>query len=217
MSAIPAVWPRKLARTEAQRGDLANQFDNVANRQAASYRDDRAGNLGTDAGQGRRFHLRGGVGGTLAGVAMALQPKGVKIGLADPKGRRCMPFYTGACWKARARRSPKGSGRGGSPRTLKGSNPTSAGASRKPRRCRSCLTGLRTRAVHGGSTGINIAGPSEWPRRWARAHHRHHPVRLWQPLPVQALQPGLPEEKGLPVPDWLDRAPRAIPSVFADT
>ena len=35
-----------------------------------------------------------GTGGTLAGVGMALQPKGVKIGLADPEGAALFSFYS---------------------------------------------------------------------------------------------------------------------------
>src|SRR5690606_12980142 len=33
-------------------------------------------------------------------------------------------------------------------------------------------------------------------RSRTRAYHRDHPLRLWEPLPVEALQPGFPSFKG---------------------
>ena len=48
----------ELAKTEPNGAIWANQFDNVANRQA-HYRDHRPGDLGADRRQGRRLHLRG--------------------------------------------------------------------------------------------------------------------------------------------------------------
>ena len=68
----PAGWRNSLAAHEPIGAIWANQFDNVANRQA-HYRDDRPGDLGPDRRQDRRVHLRGGTGGTLAGVAQALR------------------------------------------------------------------------------------------------------------------------------------------------
>ena len=48
----------QLAKTEPNGAIWANQFDNVANRQA-HYRNHRPGNLAADRRQGRRLHLRG--------------------------------------------------------------------------------------------------------------------------------------------------------------
>ena len=47
------------------------------------------------------------------------------------------------------------------------------------------------------------------PRDGPRPHHRDHPLRLRQPLPVEAVQPGLPEGKG-PAGARMDRAARRI-------
>ena len=56
--AIRAAWPRSSTPTEPNGAIWANQFDNVANREA-HYRDHRPGDLGPDRRQGRRLHLRG--------------------------------------------------------------------------------------------------------------------------------------------------------------
>ena len=82
-----------LAKTEPNGAIWANQFDNTANRQAHI---EMTGPEIWDQTGGRvdGFICAVGSGGTLAGVAMALQPKGVKIGLADPDGAALYNFYT---------------------------------------------------------------------------------------------------------------------------
>ena len=82
-----------LARTEPNGAIWANQFDNVANRRAHV---ETTGPEIWDQTNGKvdGFICAVGSGGTLAGVAMALQPKGVKIGLADPEGAALHSFYT---------------------------------------------------------------------------------------------------------------------------
>jgi cysteine synthase A len=83
----------ELAKTEPNGAIWANQFDNVANRQAhiettgPEIWDETGGKVDG-------FICAVGSGGTLAGVGMALQPKGVKIGLADPEGAALHSFYT---------------------------------------------------------------------------------------------------------------------------
>ena len=71
----------------------ANQFDNVANRQA--HIDTTAPEIWEQTGgKVDGFICACGSGGTLAGVADVLQPKGVKIGLADPDGAGLYSYYT---------------------------------------------------------------------------------------------------------------------------
>src|SRR6056297_1327701 len=74
---------KELAKTEPNGAIWANQFDNVANRQA------HVETTGPEiweqtSGKVDGFICAVGSGGTLAGVAQAIQPRGVKIGLADP-------------------------------------------------------------------------------------------------------------------------------------
>ena len=89
-----------LARTEPNGAIWANQFDNIANRQAHL---EGTGPEIWDQTGGKvdGFVCAVGSGGTLAGVAMALQPKGVRIGLADPEGAALHSFYTTGAFESR--------------------------------------------------------------------------------------------------------------------
>src|ERR1700753_3435900 len=85
----------KLAKTESNGAIWANQFDNVANRQAhieTTAREiwDQTG------GKVDGFVSAVGSGGTLAGVAMGLREKNkdVKVALADPFGAALFSWYT---------------------------------------------------------------------------------------------------------------------------
>jgi cysteine synthase len=69
----------------------------------------------------------------------------------------------------------------------------------------------------GGSTGINLAGAIRMARDMGPGHTivtilcdygSRYQSKLYNPAFLK--------EKGLPVPDWLDRGPRAIPTVFED-
>lgn len=84
----------ELAQTTPEGVIWANQFDNVANRLAHIETTGPEIWEQTD-GKVNGFVCAVGSGGTLAGVGMALQPKGVKIGLADPEGAGLYKIYTG--------------------------------------------------------------------------------------------------------------------------
>ncbi len=92
----------ELARTEPNGAIWANQFDNVANRQAHVETTGPEIWAQTD-GKVDGFICAVGSGGTLAGVAAALQPKGVKIALADPMGAALYSYYTTGELKSRRR------------------------------------------------------------------------------------------------------------------
>ncbi len=124
-----------LAKTEPNGAIWANQFDNVANRQAHVETTGPEIWAQTD-GKVDGFICAVGSGGTLAGVAMALQPKGVKIGLADPEGAALHAWYTTGKLEAPGSSISEGIGRGGSPPTLRVWPRISAIAFRMPRRCR---------------------------------------------------------------------------------
>ena len=83
---------KELAKTEPNGVIWANQFDNVANRQA------HVETTGPEiweqtGGKVDGFCCAVGSGGTLAGVAAALQPKGVKVAIADPMGAKLYSYY----------------------------------------------------------------------------------------------------------------------------
>ncbi len=82
----------QLAQSEPNGVIWANQFDNVANRQA--HIDSTGPEIWEQTdGKVDGFICSVGSGGTLAGVGMALQPKGVKVGLADPMGSGVYSLY----------------------------------------------------------------------------------------------------------------------------
>jgi cysteine synthase A len=69
----------------------------------------------------------------------------------------------------------------------------------------------------GGSSGINIAGAIRMAKDMGPGktivtilcdYGNRYQSKLYNPAFLK--------EKGLPVPEWLDRAPRAIPAVFED-
>ena len=111
-----------LAKTEPNGAIWANQFDNTANRQAHI---EMTGPEIWDQTGGRvdGFICAVGSGGTLAGVAMALQPKGVKIGLADPDGAALYNFYTSGELRAEGSSISEGIGQGRITANLEGFRP----------------------------------------------------------------------------------------------
>jgi cysteine synthase A len=85
----------KLDRERKQGAIWAQQFDNIANRQA--HIDGTGPEIWTQTeGKVDGFITSVGTGGTLAGVAIALRArnKNIKIGLADPEGANLFSYYT---------------------------------------------------------------------------------------------------------------------------
>ena len=84
---------KEMARNTNEGVIWANQFDNIANKQA--HVETTAPEIWEQTGgKVDGFICAVGSGGTLAGVAEVLQPKGVKIGLADPDGAALFNYYT---------------------------------------------------------------------------------------------------------------------------
>ncbi len=85
----------QLAKTEPNGAIWANQFDNVANRDA--HIETTAPEIWRDTnGKVDGFVSAVGSGGTLAGVAAGLRAKNpnIKIALADPDGAALYNYYT---------------------------------------------------------------------------------------------------------------------------
>jgi len=207
----------KLAQTEPNGAIWANQFDNVANRQAHLETTgpeiwDQTG------GKADGFVCAVGSGGTLAGVAMALQPKGVKIGLADPEGAALYSFYTTGELKSEGSSITEGIGQGRITANLEGIRPDMAWRIPDSEALPVVFDLLAEEGLClGGSSGINVAGAIRMAREMGPGHTivtvlcdygNRYQSKLFNPDFLRA--------KGLPVPDWLDRAPRAIPTAFVD-
>jgi cysteine synthase len=208
----------ELARTEPNGAIWANQFDNVANRQAHV---ETTGPEIWEQTQGRvdGFICAVGSGGTLAGVALALQPKGVKIGLADPEGAALHSFYTEGKLESPGSSITEGIGQGRITANLEGLRPDFSYRIPDAEALPIVFDLVQEEGlVMGGSSGINIAGAIRMAREMGPGHTivtilcdygSRYQSKLYNPAFLR--------EKGLPVPAWLDRAPRTIPPVFADT
>ena len=206
-----------LAKTEPNGAIWANQFDNTANRDAHI---ETTGPEIWDQTGGKvdGFICAVGSGGTLAGVGMALQPKGVKIGLADCEGAALHAFYTTGKLDSPGSSITEGIGQGRITANLEGFTPDFSyripDAEALP-----IVFDLMTEEglCMGGSTGINIAGAMRMAREMGPGHTivtilcdygSRYQSKVYNPTFLR--------EKGLPVPEWLDRSARSIPAVFED-
>jgi cysteine synthase len=207
----------KLAATEPNGAIWANQFDNVANRQAHV---ETTGPEIWEQTQGRvdGFVCAVGSGGTIAGVAEALQPRGVKIGLADPEGAALYSFYTDGTFDAPGTSITEGIGQGRITANLEGFTPDMAWRIPDAEALPIVFDLLEHEGLClGGSSGINIAGAVRMAREMGPGHTivtilcdygTRYQSKLWNPEFLKS--------RGLPVPGWLDRAPQAPPPVFED-
>ena len=103
----------QLAKTEQNGAIWANQFDNVANRQAHIETTGPEIWQQTD-GKVDGFICAVGTGGTLAGIAMALKARNsnVRIALADPMGAALYSYYTTGTLKSEGSSITEGIGQG---------------------------------------------------------------------------------------------------------
>ncbi|MDP1986163.1 cysteine synthase A [Phenylobacterium sp.] len=196
----------ELAAREPNGAIWANQFDNVANRQA------HAETTGPEIwaqteGKVDGFICAVGSGGTLAGVAQALRAEraDVQIGLADPYGAALYSYYTTGELKSEGGSISEGIGQGRITANLEGLKVDQA-----YRIADDEMLGViydlveHEGLVMGGSTGVNVAGAI----RMAKAMGPGHTIvtilcdqgaRYQSKIFNRAFL----TEKGLPIPSWL--------------
>ena len=207
----------RLAKTETNGAIWANQFDNTANRQA------HVETTGPEiweqtGGKVDGFVCAVGSGGTIAGVAEALQPKGVKIALADPKGAALHSFYTEGVLRMEGSSITEGIGQSRITANLEGFAPDHSFQIDDSEALPYVFDLLRDEGLClGGSSGINIAGAVRLARTLGPGHTIvtilcDYGTRYQSKL----FNPEFLHEKGLPVPDWLDGPRRTMPEVFED-
>ncbi|TCO70628.1 cysteine synthase A [Rhodovulum euryhalinum] len=205
----------RLAETEPNGAVWANQFDNVANRQA--HLESTGPEIWAQTGgKVDGFICAVGSGGTLAGVARALQPKGVKIGLADPDGAALYSYYTTGTLKSEGSSITEGIGQGRITANLEGLTPDFCCRVPDAEALPIVFDLLEREGLClGGSSGINVAGAMRMAREMGPGHTivtvlcdygTRYQSRLFNPDFLRG--------KGLPVPDWLDGPARALPEVF---
>ncbi len=206
---------KKMARDSNKGVIWANQFDNVANRQA--HIEGTGPEIWSQTeGKVDGFVCAIGTGGTLAGVAMALQPKGVKVALADPGGSGMTKIYTGE--DPGGDSITEGIGQGRVTANLEGFTPDMVYRIPDEEALPVVFDLLAEEGLClGGSSGVNVAGAMHMAKEMGPGHTIVTVLcDFGTRYQSKLFNPDFLREKGLPTPDWLDRAPASIPGVFED-
>ena len=205
-----------LAKTEPNGAIWANQFDNVANRQG-HYETTGPEIWEQTDGRLHGFVCAVGSGGTLAGVGMALKSRdlSITIGLADPDGAALHSFYTTGELSSEGSSITEGIGQGRITANLQ--NAPVDVSFRIPDS--EALPYVFDLLEHeglcvGGSSGINIAGAVRLakhlgPGKTIVTVLCDYGTRYQSKL----FNPAFLREKGLPVPEWLERDDAAVKAV----
>jgi cysteine synthase len=198
----------QLAKTEPNGAVWANQFDNVANREA-HLRTTGPEIWDQTGGKVDGFSCAVGSGGTLAGVAIALKERNsaIRIALADPLGSALYSHYTAGVLKAEGSSITEGIGQGRVTKNLEGA-PVDTAYQIPDAEAVSIIFDLLEHEglCLGGSSGINVAGAIRLARDLGPGHivvtvladyGTRYQTRLFNPAFLRS--------KGLPVPAWLER------------
>ena len=196
----------------------ANQFDNVANRQAHIETTGPEIWEQTD-GKIDGFICAAGSGGTVVGTGMALKQrnKDIRIGLADPHGAALYSYFTTGELKAKGSSISEGIGQGRITANLEDAPIDHAWRIGDVQAVEIVFDLLKEEGLcMGASTGVNIAGAMELAREMGPGHTivtvlcdfgSRYQSRLYNPEFLRS--------KDLPVPDWLE-TPSSVPDVTTD-
>ena len=215
-------YSARLAETLAARlpnGAIwANQFDNVANRQA--HIETTAEEIWAET-QGKidGFICAVGSGGTLGGVSMGLKAKSkdVVIGIADPPGAALYSYYTTGQLASEGSSITEGIGQGRITANLEDVVVDRAYRIEDKEAVETVFLLLAEEGFClGASSGVNVAGA----RRLARDLGPGHTIvtilcDLGYRYQSKLFNPAFLDAKGLPVPNWLQRRTSELPEVFA--
>ncbi len=198
----------KLAKSEPNGAIWANQFDNVAYRQA------HVETTGPEiweqtGGKVDGFVCAVGTGGTLAGVAIALKErnKDIAIGIADPMGAALYSYYTTGELKASGSSITEGIGQGRITKNIEGLAVDAAFQIPDEEAVRIVFDLLEHEGLClGGSSGINVAGAIRLAKKLGPKHTivtvlADYGTRYQSKL----FNPEFLRSKGLPTPSWLER------------
>jgi len=184
----------------------ANQFDNVANRQAHIETTGPEIYAQTD-GKVDGFICAVGTGGTLAGIGMALKErnKDIQIGLADPMGAALYNYYKNGELKSEGGSITEGIGQGRITANLEGAPIDHPFQIPDAEALPIIFDLLQNEGLClGGSSGINVAGAIRLAKELGPGHTivtilcdygTRYQSKLFNPVFLK--------EKGLPVPAWL--------------
>ncbi|KQQ46463.1 cysteine synthase [Rhizobium sp. Leaf311] len=197
---------KQLAATDPNGAIWANQFDNIANRQA--HIETTAPEIWDQTdGKVDGFVCAVGSGGTLAGVADGLRDfnSDIKIGLADPEGAALYEFYKNGTLKSEGSSITEGIGQGRITANLEGFQPDFAYRIPDAEALPIVFDLVMNEGLSlGGSSGINVAGAIRLARDLGPGHTivtilcdygNRYQSKLFNPAFLLS--------KGLPLPVWL--------------
>jgi cysteine synthase A len=198
----------ELNRSDPRGAVWANQFDNVANREAHIETTGPEIWAQTD-GRVDGFVSAVGTGGTLAGVGIALKERNrnVKIALADPMGAALYSYYTTGVLHAEGTSITEGIGQSRITANLEGAPVDLAWQIGDAEAVRIVFDLLTEEGLClGGSSGINIAGAVRLARELGPGHTIvtvlcDYGTRYQSKL----FNPEFLREHNLPTPEWLER------------
>ncbi len=199
----------ELATREPNGAIWANQFDNIANRQA-HYETTGPEIWQQTDGKVDGFVCAVGSGGTLAGTGMYLKErnKDIVIGLADPMGSALFHFYTQGELKAEGSSITEGIAQGRITANLEGAPVDEPFQIPDSEAIPYVFETFEHEGLClGASSGVNLAGAVRLAEKLGPGHvivtvlcdyGTRYTSRLFNPAFLR--------EKGLPVPAWLERA-----------
>ena len=204
----------QLAKTEKSGAIWANQFDNVANRQA-HIEGTGPEMWAQTGGKIDGFTCAVGTGGTLAGVAIALKErnKNVRIAAADPLGAAIYSWIKTGELKMHGSSITEGIGQSRVTGNLEGAPIDDAYEISDEEALPIIFDLLEHEGLcMGGSTGINVAGAIRMAKDLGPGHTivtilADYGNRYQSKL----FNPAFLKEKGLPIPPWLAEKRAAIP------
>lgn len=206
----------RLAASEPNGAIWANQFDNVANRQAHIE------TTGPEIWQQTQGQIDGficavGTGGTLAGTGLALKERNpnITVGLADPMGAALYSYYTTGELKASGSSITEGIGQGRITKNLEGA-PIDVAFQISDEEALPIVFDLLEHEglCLGGSSGINVAGAMRLARHLGPGrtivtilcdYGTRYQSKLFNPDFLRA--------KNLPVPGWIERKSHIDPGL----
>jgi cysteine synthase len=208
--ANPNHYVRYSQRLAEERGAFwANQFDNVANRQA--HLETTGPEIWEQtAGRIDAFICAVGSGGTLAGVSAALKARNsaVRIGIADPYGAALYSWYADGVLAAEGNSVMEGIGQGRITANLEGAVVDDAFRISDADALSALYDLIQFEGLClGGSAGINVAGAIAYARKLGPGHTiatilcdygNRYQSKLYNPDFLR--------EKGLPLAPWMTEA-----------
>ena len=206
-----------LNQTDPNGAVWANQFDNVANRQA--HVETTAPEIWTQTdGKVDGFICAVGSGGTLAGVAKGLRSKNsaVKIGIADPDGAALFSYFTTGELKSEGSSITEGIGQGRVTANLEGLEVDYAFNIKDTNALEQSFDLLANEGLClGTSSGLNVAGAIAMAKEMGPGHTIvtvlcDYGTRYQSKL----YDPAFLKERDLPLPRFLQNTKRDIPQVF---